>query len=134
VDINKVWLSGVVTKEVKRLDMPNTFMTIFEMKVLEHFINKSGIDCYKANYITVENFGKCAERTLSLVHKGARYVVEGYVRSSPDGLRIRSFTIYPDKSLDVIRYKDGIQEALEIMQNNEMEKAKEILNRILEDT
>lgn len=125
MDINKVWLSGIaVTQPVlTKLPANNTPFTTFTMQVNESFVDKSGAERIKANFIMIESLGKNAEATVSKVSKGQRYMVDGYIRTdkrrdNEEIIKIRTFTVYRDRTAGAAVYSEGLREALGILKKS----------------
>lgn len=138
MDINKVWLSGVViTKPVLTKLSSQVPSCSFRLQVTERYVNKRNEDLSRQNIITIESLGRSAERVAETIKQGSRYTVDGYIRVDVSGdgsesIRIRSFAIYPDETSDNIVYKEGIKQALEILSKSKnLESAKEALEQII---
>jgi single-stranded DNA-binding protein len=122
-DINKVWLSGlVVTQPVLTKLSSKTPFSTFTIQVNERFINHGGHVQLKPNLIRVESLGKSAENTVERVRQGARFSVDGYLRQDLiDGveqIRVRSFAVYPDDSVETVNYKEGLKQAIEVIKRS----------------
>lgn len=123
MDINKVWLSGraitqpLLTKQPDRLPI-----CFFMLEVNEHYVTKDGQKAYRPNFIRVESLGKAAEVTAERVSKGMRYVVEGYLRqdnkNDQDFVKVRTFAVYKDESVDSKVYSDGLRQALDVLRKS----------------
>ena len=137
MDINKVWLSGVViTKPVLTKLSSQVPSCSFRLQVTERYVNKRNEELSRQNIITVESLGKSAERIAETIKQGSRYTVDGYIRvdltHDGESIRIRSFAIYPDETSDNVIYKEGIKQALEILSKSKnLESAKEALEQII---
>jgi len=138
MDINKVWLSGLtISSPVLTKLSSQTPFTSFTLQVNERFLNKSGAPQIRPNLIRIESLGKGAEITANKVKQGSRYTVDGYIRQDiMDGveqIRVRSFAIYPDESVDTANYREGLKQALEILRKSRdlpsaLEKLEALIN------
>ncbi len=123
-DINKVWLSGVVTSQPVLTNLPvtKTPLSYFTLQVNEEFKDRSGVTQVKPNFIRVESLGKGARLTMENVKLGRRYMVDGYVRQDSDGendfVRVRSFAIHADDSNDSVNYEGGLKQALRVLERS----------------
>jgi len=133
-DINKVWLSGMVVSNAMYTKLPsNTPITTFTLQVNEQFSDRSGIVQVKPNLVRVESLGKSAENVANKVRQGTRYMIDGYLRQdSSEGIRVRTFAVYPDDTLEDVCYKEGLKQAVKILKtsrdvNAAVEKIEEIL-------
>lgn len=135
MDINKVWLSGLAVTEPKisRLNS-KTLMSTFQLQVNETFIDRNGVAQIKPSTLTIESLGKMAEATADKVSSGNRYTVDGYLRQESSAgiltVKVRTFAVYPDKSVDGMSHKEGIRVALQILGNS---KDKEDAIKALEE-
>lgn len=119
MDINKVWLSGlVVSRPVQSRIASNAPSTIFTLQVNEKFSSKTGLTRIRPSVIEIESLGKNAERTFNIVKAGQRFTVDGYLRSEVGGVRVRTFAVYPDESLDALSHIEGLKQALEILRKS----------------
>lgn len=123
MDINKVWLSGVVVTEPVRTSIAgDTPLTYFNIQVNESFNDRNGMKQLKPNLIRIEVLGKNAENVKKRVRCGKRYTVDGYIRidnyDGQDFFRIRAFAVYPDDSLDFQNYKEGLKQALKLIKSS----------------
>lgn len=122
-DVNKVWVSGLVVSQpiLTKLSQKTPF-TSFTLKVNENFVDRSGTPQTKSNMIRIESLGKSAEITASKVQQGSRFSVDGYLRQDiVDGneqVRVRSFAVYPDDSAEVVNYKEGIRQAIDVLKRS----------------
>jgi single-stranded DNA-binding protein len=136
-DINKVWVSGlVVTQPILTKLASKTPFTTFTLQVNETFLDRFGSRQTKSNLLKIESLGKSAEQTAQKVKQGARFSVDGYLRQDvidgADTTRIRSFAIYPDDSSEVINYKEGLRQALEVLRKSrDMRSAVTLLEELL---
>lgn len=122
-DINKVWLSGlVVSQPILTKLASRTPFTSFTMQVNERFLDRNGNPQLKPNLVRVESLGKSAESTAQRVKQGARFSVDGYLRQDViDGveqIRVRSFAVYPDDSAEVVNYKEGLKQAIDVLRRS----------------
>lgn len=133
MDINKVWLSGqAVTKPVISQLNSKTMLAVFQLQVNEGFIDKNGQPQTKASVLIIESLGKMAESTMSKVTVGSRYTIDGYLRQEQGSVKVRTFAVYPDKSVDGISHKEGIKVALRILSNsNDITEAMNALEALL---
>jgi single stranded DNA-binding protein len=139
MDINKVWLSGVVvTQPVLTQLSGKTPLCIFSVQVNEQFKDKKGQAQIKPNILRIECLGRNAKMAYNRVRHGGRYTLDGYIRQDvmdgQDQVRVRLFAIYPDESIDHVNYKEGLKRAAEILKNSvdrqaALEKINEILNK-----
>lgn len=138
MDINKVWLSGVVVTEPQLSELSeSTPICSFSMQVNEKFTNREDRIHLKPNIIRVEALGRSAKKVMDSVVHGKRYHVEGYLRQDfiqgEDQYRVRAFAVIPDESLDQIQYKEGLKKALGIVKKSvNREAAIERLKTILD--
>ena len=136
MDVNKVWLSGiVVTRPVLTKLSSKTMSAGFVIQVSEKFINRDGLTQFRPSLIPVESLGRSAETTANNVLPGGRYTIEGYLRQETDAaglqyLKVRTFAVYPDETSDAVVHKEGIKAALEILSKS---KDKESAMRTLEE-
>jgi single-stranded DNA-binding protein len=119
-DINKVWLSGlVVTPPLFTRLSEKTPLASFTIQINEKFRDKTGQPQIKPNLIRVESLGKSAELVMDRVKEGRRYVVDGYLRqdrmADNDEIRVRSFAVYSDDSVENHTYTEGLNQALKIL-------------------
>lgn len=122
--------------EPRQSQLPSgTVIVTFVLKVRETFLDREGNDCERDSYLIIENLGKTADRALSMARDGQRIVIDGYVRSESKKIRIRTFTLYLDKSLESLSYKEGIKKALTILnESRNVHSALRSLKLLLEDT
>jgi single-stranded DNA-binding protein len=138
MDINKVWLSGVVVTEPQLSEISgSTPICAFSMQVNEKFTNRHDQVHLKPNIIRVEALGRAAKKAMDTVVHGKRYHIEGYLRQDflegDEQYRVRVFAVIPDESLDQIQYKEGLKKALGIVKNSvDRESAIEKLKKILD--
>ena len=123
MDINKVWLSGlVVSRPILTKLSSRTPFTSFMLQVNEYFNDRNGNEKYKSNLIKIESLGKSAEVTANKVKRGQRYQVDGYIRQDtvddrPE-VKVRAFAIYKEDSKDSAHYNSGLKEALRVLENS----------------
>lgn len=118
-DVNRVWLSGVVTTDPVMTSVGyETPSTTFILKVDEDFIDRSGNKRSKSNFITIESLGKWAAKTKSIAIRGKRIWIEGYIRQDrideQDRIRVRIFAIYNDQSDTNKSHIEGAKAALDL--------------------
>ncbi len=137
MDINKVWMSGLVVKNptLQRLGS-STPITNFVLKVRETFKNASGKKNSHISYFPIESLGRSTEKVMDTVKKGSRFMVDGYLRQDQVGnnsnIRVRTYAVYPDESLDTENYLSGLSQALHILENSaDLEHAKDKLTELL---
>lgn len=133
MDINKVWLSGqAVTRPILSRLSSKTMISTFQLQVNESFNGKDGTVQTKPSILIIESLGKMAESTLDRVVVGSRYTIDGYLRQEGSTVRVRTFAVYPDKSVDGISHKEGIKVALRILSNSDnIETAMNALEALL---
>lgn len=140
MDINKVWLSGLVVTQpvMTRQKHVTTTIVNFTLQCNEKFVDKRGNPQVKTNLIRIECLGKTAEQAIERVKEGQRYVVDGYVRqdSYEDGenVRIRAFAVYPEDSATSDHYYEGVKQAIHVLKNSRdknaaLEKLADILKK-----
>lgn len=122
-DINKVWISGVaVTAPVLTQLGSKTPFTTFILQVNEQFLDGNRNVRIKPNMIRVESLGKSAHATAEKVKQGKRYQVDGYLRQDrrdgQDDIRIRTFAVYREESVDCVNYNEGLKQALEVLKRS----------------
>lgn len=135
MDINKTWLSGLVTSQPVLTKLSSKTMSAsFELTVNEKFVNRDGVTQLRPSIFTIESLGKSAESTAQRVIKGQRYTVDGYLRQEKTEhgsiVKVRTFAVYPDESTDAFAHKDGLKTALKIIMDA---KDKESAVRMIED-
>lgn len=120
MDVNKVWLSGLVVSRpiLTRINSKTPFST-FNLQVNEKFKDRGGHDKIKPNIFRIESLGRSAELTAEKVIEGQRFHVEGYLREdNRDGeteVRVRTFVVYPEESVSAENYRLGLRQALQIL-------------------
>ena len=122
-DVNRVWLSGVVaTEPIMTCVGYETPSTTFILKVDEEFVDRSGKQRFKSNFITVESLGKWAAKTNGLAIQGKRLWVEGYIRQDrvddKDRVRVRTFALYNDSSDSSKSHIEGAKAALDLVRKS----------------
>ena len=135
MDINKVWLSGlVVSRPVLTKLSSKTMSASFNLQVNEKFVNRDGQIQFRPSIFIIESLGKSAESTAQRVLMGNRYTVDGYLRqeSSDSGsiVKVRTFAVYPDETADAFAHREGIKAALDILSKS---KDKESAVKVLEE-
>jgi single-stranded DNA-binding protein len=137
MDINKVWLTGQATSApVLSKISSQTDKAVFTLSSRETFHNKSGDLNFHKNEIEIECLGKAASRIASLVKRGGRYTVEGYLRIDKVGNRsrvvVRVFAVYKDETHQGEVYKQAIATARDIVKTSvDKESAIDKLQEIL---
>jgi single-stranded DNA-binding protein len=136
-DINKVWLSGlVISSPVLTKLASRTPFTYFTMQVNERFVDRNGIAQFRPNLIRVESLGKSAEINVNKVKQGSRYTVDGYLRHDTidghESIRVRTFAVYLDDSVDSSNYREGLKRALEVLRKSrDLESAVEKIEEMI---
>lgn len=118
-DINKVWLNGlVVTEPVMTQVGHDTPSTTFVLKVDEYFVDRSGNQRTKSNFLEIESLGRQSSRVKNTVKKGIRVWVEGYLRQEKEEnsniVKVRTFAVYKDDTDNNRYHTEGVKVALEI--------------------
>jgi single-stranded DNA-binding protein len=136
-DINKVWLSGlaVTTPILTQLGSKTPFST-FTLQVNEQYLDNNRNVRIKPNLIRVESLGKGAQLTAEKVRQGRRYQLDGYIRQdlrdNIEEVRVRTFTIYHEDSIDSVNYNAGIRQALDVLRRSrDLETAASMLEELL---
>jgi len=117
MDINKVWVSGLVISEPVLTKFPSgTPITTFMLQVNEQYTDKNSNRQLRPNIIKVESLGRSAEAVAKKVCQGKRYMVDGYIRmehrEDGDEFKIRTFAVYRDESNEAALYSEGIRQAI----------------------
>lgn len=121
MDINKVWLSGLVISRpvLTKVGNNETPLTSFNMQVNEKFKDRGGNDRIKPNIIRIESLGRSAEKAAEKVVQGQRFFIDGYVREdNRDGMsdvRVRTLGICEEDSDGAVQFRQGLKQALEIL-------------------
>jgi primosomal replication protein N len=123
VDINKILLTGIAETAPVLTTLPQTRTPLcyFTLRVEERFITNKSTPSVRPNYFRIESLGRQAESSYQKVKQGGRYLVDGYLRqehSTPnriDHIKVRSFGILADPTLDNKTYQRGLEEALNIL-------------------
>jgi single-stranded DNA-binding protein len=123
MDINKVWVSGVaITAPIYTKIGARTPFSSFTLQVNEQFVDKNNNVRVKPNLLRIESLGKSAEATANKVVPGIRYQVDGYLRqdeyNGQDDIKIRTFAVYKEESLDTFHHSEGIRQAIEILKKS----------------
>lgn len=136
MDINKILLTGVCDTDpvLTALPQSKTPICYFTLKVEERFLTgKKALVC-RPNYFRIETLGKQAESCYKRIRNGSRYLVDGYLRqennipSRIDIVKVRTYGVVEDPSLDAHQYKKGLAKALSILQGSkDLGKAIELL-------
>jgi single-stranded DNA-binding protein len=136
-DINKVWLSGlaVTTPILTQLGSKTPFST-FTLQVNEQYLDNNRNVRVKPNLIRVESLGKGAQLTADKVRQGRRYQLDGYIRQdlrdNIEEVRVRTFTIYAEESIESVNYNAGIRQALDVLRRSrDLETAASMLEELL---
>lgn len=142
MDINKILLTGVCDTEPVLTELPQsrTPLCYFTLRVEERFLTgKKNLVC-RPNYFRVETLGRQAELSYKKVKHGARYLVDGYLRQENnipnkiDIVKIRTFGVVEDPSLDSHQYKKGLMKALSILQSSrDVTKTIQLLEGAIEE-
>lgn len=138
MDLNKVFLSGIVETDpvLGSLPQSGTPMCHFVLRVDEKFLADGRNWTVRPNYFRIECLGKQATTSFKKVKFGGRYFVDGYLRQENstlgkvDIVKVRSYGVIPDPSMDTHYYKLGLKKALSVV-SAAMDTEKAI--RILED-
>lgn len=142
MDINKVLMTGVAETAPVLTTLPHTRTPLcyFTLRVEERFISNRSIPSVRANYFRVESLGRQAESSYNKVKQGGRYLVDGYLRqenslsNAIDYVKIRSFGIIADPSVDCRLYKKGLQQALEILEtSNDLSSALTAIQELMNE-
>ncbi len=123
MDINKVFMTGVAETDpvLTTLAQSKTPLCYFTLKVEERFTSNRSVPSVRANYFRIESLGRQAESAYSKVRKGGRYLIDGYLRQENssvnriDHVKVRSFGIIADPSVDNHNYQKGLEKALTIL-------------------
>ena len=97
-DVNEVLLTGVAHSTPSMVLLKNnTKLCVFTLKTVERYSRASGVDSQHDNYITIEALGKTAERCMTDVKPGNRFMVKGYLRVDDihgiERTRIRAYSV-----------------------------------------
>lgn len=131
MDINKVWLSGLVVKSPTLNKLKSrTPITDFVLRVREDFKTSQGKKDFHYNHFNIESLGRATEKVMDTVTKGSRYMIDGYLRQDTVGrnseVKVRTYAVYPDDSNDNENYISGLAQALHILDTSmDLEQAKE---------
>lgn len=123
MDLNKVFLTGIVESEPVLVSMPGsgTPMCYFTIRVDEKFLADGKNWVTRPNYFRVECLGKQATSSFKKVKFGGRYFVDGYLRQENsaatriDVVKIRSYGVVLDHTPESHHYKLGLKKALAII-------------------
>jgi single stranded DNA-binding protein len=122
LDVNKVWLCGVVGSDPTLTKLgSDTEFTSFIIHVNETFLDRLGNRKTKKNVIDIECLGRTAHVALKKIKKGKRVWLEGYLRQDPCrkgvNIRVRAYSIQEDISDQNESHVEGLKQALEIIKN-----------------
>lgn len=143
MDINKIILTGVAeTRPVlSTLPQSGTPICSFTVRVDERFINNKSHVSTRPNFFRIESLGKQARVTYDKVQAGSRYLIDGYLRqenSSSDHIdivKIRSFGVIPDQTMEAHHYKRGLATAVSILaKSRSIDEALKVLKELASDT
>lgn len=141
VDLNKVFLSGVVESEPVMTTLPKsgTPLCYFTLRVDERFISGKNKEVIRPNYFRIESIGKQAQTSFEKVKFGGKYFVDGYLRQENslsnkiDIVKVRSYGVISDPSKDSHHYNLGLKKALSILSSAKtIEIAEELISKALE--
>jgi single-stranded DNA-binding protein len=142
VDFNKVFLSGVVETEpiLSTLPQSGTPLCYFTLRVDEKFLSEGKTWIVRPNYFRVECLGRQATSSFKKVRLGGRYFVDGYLRQENstvnkiDIVKVRSYGVVADPSMDAHHYRMGLKKAVGILYTTkDVDKALDILEVILDN-
>lgn len=145
MDINRVWLSGlVVSQPVLTSASGKTPLASFSLQVNEQYIDSQGVTKTRSNIIRIEGLGRVAASIMEKVHNGVRYSIEGYIRQdifsrsshnkeeTSEYFKVRVFSVSKDGSGDGAQYDEGLRQALSLLEKSrDKEAALESLRRLL---
>lgn len=123
MDINKVWLSGLVVSQ-PIISKPNarTPTAVFNFQVNEQYIDGQGITKIRSNILRVEGLGKAAQGIMEKVQHGLRYYIDGYIRQDQhedgESVKVRIFSVYKEDTGDGAIYLQALRQALDIMKRS----------------
>lgn len=118
-DINKVWVSGLVTTDPVYTKLASrTPITFFTLQINERFNNYAGSQQVRPNFIRIESLGKHAETVSERVKAGTRWIVDGYIRQDDNEIKIRTFAVNPEDMADSASYREGLKHAIEVMRRS----------------
>jgi single-stranded DNA-binding protein len=123
MDINKVWLSGLVVSR-PILTRPHTKAPIaaFRIQVNEEYTNHSGVAKVKPNIILVEALGRASAGVMEKVQLGLRYYIDGYIRQDvvdgAESMKVRLFAVYREETGDGAVYSQALRQTLEILKRS----------------
>jgi len=101
-DINVVVLSGVVANKPNLTMQKNgSRICLFNFLVIEEFELKNGTEAEHPNYITIEVFGRNAEKYGVELIEGEHYTINGYLRvdiiNNIERTRVRAYHIQKER-------------------------------------
>jgi hypothetical protein len=105
----------------------------------ERFLNDKRSVVSRPNYFRIESLGRQAETSYRKLRNGSRYLVDGYLRqenNTPnkiDIVKIRTFGIIDDPSMDDYHYQKGLKKALDLIRTHrDLHKVKELIEEALD--
>lgn len=143
MDLNKVFLSGIVESEPVMTTLPKsgTPMCYFTLRVDERFISGKNAEVIRPNYFRIESIGKQAQTSFQKVKYGGKYFVDGYLRQENslsnkiDIVKVRSYGVIADPSTDSHHYNLGLKKALSILSSvKTLRAAEELIEKALSAT
>lgn len=143
MDINKILLTGVCDTDPVLSELPQTKTPLcyFTLKVCERFISDKKTPVTRPNYFRVETLGRQAEASYRKLKNGSRYLVDGYLRQEcnqpgkMDIVKVRTFGVIEDPSLDSYQYQQGLRKALSLLRTNkDISKAIRILEEAINES
>lgn len=122
-DVNKVWLNGlVVTEPIMTQLGHDTPSTTFVLRVDECFIDRSGNQRTKSNFLEIESLGRQSSKVKNSVKKGSRVWVEGYLRQEKEEnsniVKVRTYAVYKDDTDNHHYHAEGMKVALDIVKRS----------------
>lgn len=142
MDMNKTLLTGVCDTDPILTELPQskTPLCYFTLRVDERFLNDKRSVVSRPNFFRIESLGRQAEATYRKVRNGSRYLVDGYLRqenNTPnkiDIVKVRTFGIIDDPTMDDYHYQKGLKKALDLIRTHrDLQKVKEILEEVLHE-
>jgi len=97
-DVNIVAISGTVSNTPTVVTTRNNKrICLFDLKVVEKYHLADGRPAQHDNFLTIEALGKNVDKCLKDVHKGERFIINGYLRvddvSGVEKVRVRAYYI-----------------------------------------
>lgn len=142
MDINKILLTGVCDTDPIMSELPQTRTPLcyFTLKVCERFISDKKATVTRPNYFRVETLGRQAEASYRKLRNGSRYLVDGYLRQENnqtgkvDIVKVRTFGVIEDPSLDAYQYKQGLRKALALLRvSKDLTKTIKVLEEVIDE-